>query len=459
MLTTTGAESEAQLPFAGLHQILRPVLRSASRLRPAHDTALQAAFGLAEGPRPELFQIALAAVNLLAAVAAEQPLAVLVDDVQWLDQQSQEVLTFIARRAGPHPLVIVGVVQTGHPGPFLAAGLPELVVRGVDEAAADDILRLARRAQPADRLRIRQQAQGNPLALLELPASWAGSAPPADWQQPPLSARLERAFAGRFAELPAATRDGVLIAAVDLVDDLAEILAATSQFSGPPIGPGVFGPAADVGLLSIQEGRVRFRHPLVRSGVLQSETLTRRQAAHAALAEVLADQPYRRTWHRAQSITGPDDQIAGELEASVAVVLGRGAVMSAIADLQRSAQLTSSSARRGHRLLIAAEHAFGLGRADLVDQLVTAAARLDLSELDYARMQWLREIFNDGVPGDATRVLELCAIARQSVQAGRPGSRAEPAARRRAAVLVGGHRPGRACPGGRGHPGAHRCHR
>ena len=419
VLTTTGVESEAQLPFAGLHQILRPVLRSASQLRPAHDTALRAAFGLAEGPGPELFQIALAAVNLLAAVAAKQPVAILVDDVQWLDQQSQEVLTFMARRAGPHPMVIVGVVRTGHPGPFLAAGLAELVIRGVEEAAADDILRLvAGVLKPADRLRIRQQAQGNPLALLELPASWAGSAPLADWQQPTLSARLERAFAGRFAELPAATRDGVLVAAADPVDDLAEILAAASQFSGSPIGPGAFGPAGDVGLLRIHEGRVRFRHPLVRSGVLQSETLTRRQAAHAALAEVLADEPYRRTWHRARSIVGPDDQIADELEANVALALGRGAVMSAIAGLQRSAQLTSSPARRGHRLLIAAEHAFGLGRADLVNHLVTAAARLDLSELDYARMQWLQEIFNDGVPGDATRVLELCAIARQSVQAG-----------------------------------------
>jgi hypothetical protein len=418
VLTTTGVESEAQLPFAGLHQILRPVLRSASQLRPAHHTALQAAFGLAEGPRPELFQIALAAVNLLAAVAAKQPVAIL-DDVQWLDQQSQDVLTFMARRAGPYPMVIVGVVRTGHPGPFLAAGLPELVIRGVEEAAADDILRLvADVLEPADRLRIRQQAQGNPLALLELPASWAGSGPPADWQQPTLSARLERAFAGRFTELPAATRNGVLLAAVEPVDDLAEILAAASQFSGSPIGPGAFAPATDVGLLRIEEGRVRFRHPLVRSGVLQCETLTRRQAAHAALAVVLADEPYRRTWHRAQSIVGPDDQVADELEANVAVVLSRGAVMSAIAGLQRSAQLTSSSARRGHRLLMAAEHAFGLGRADLVNQLVTAAARLDLSELDYARRQWLQEIFNDGVPGDATRVLELCAIARQSVQAG-----------------------------------------
>ena len=141
----------------------------------------------------------------------------------------------------------------------------------MEEAAADDILRLvAGVLKPTDRLRIRQQAQGNPLALLELPASWAGSARPADWQQPTLSARLERAFARRLAERQAATRDGALVAAVDPVDDLAEILAAASQFSGSPIGPGVFGPATNVGLLRIHEGRVRFRHPLVRSGVLQS---------------------------------------------------------------------------------------------------------------------------------------------------------------------------------------------
>jgi hypothetical protein len=420
VLSAVGVESEAQLPFAGLHQILHTVLRSASALAPVYATALRSAFGLADGPTPDLFQIALAAENLLAAVAAKQPVAVMVDDVQWLDQQSQDVLTFIARRAGPYPMVIVGAMRTGHPGPFLAAGLPELVVHGVDESAADDILRLvAGVLKSADRLQIRREAQGNPLALLELPAAWGGSGPsPADRQQPTLSARMERAFAGRFAELPPVTRNVALVAAVDPMDELDEILAAASELNGSPVSGDIFGPAAEVGLLHVEGGRVHFRHPLVRSGVLQSETLTRRQAAHAALAKVLAGDPYRRTWHRAQSIVGPDDQIADELEANVAVALGRGAVMSAIADLQRSAQLTSSSARRGHRLLVAAEHAFGLGRADLVNQLVTSAARLDLSELDYARMQWLQEIFNDGVPGDATRVLELCAVARQSVQAG-----------------------------------------
>jgi hypothetical protein len=420
VLTATGVQSEAQLPFAGLHQILRPVLDYADRLRPVHRDALLSAFGLSTGPQPELFLIALAAENLIATVTADRPVAVLADDVQWLDPQTQEVLTFVARRAGPHPVVIIGAARTGHPGPYVNAGLPTLELHGVGDAAAEEILRThADALGPADRLRIQREARGNPLALLELPAAWLGSAAaPADWQPLTLSARLERAFAGRVAELPPLTRDAVLIAAVDPVNDLTEILAATSEFTGCPATGDVFSPAADAGLLRTDDGLLHFRHPLVRSGILQAETLTRRQAANAALAVVLTGEPYRRSWHRAQSIVGPDDQIADELEANVAVALARGGVMSAIADLQRSAQLTSASAKRGHRLLMAAEHAFGLGRADLVDQLVSAAARTDLAELDWARMQWLREIFNDGVPGDATRVLELCAIARSSIQAG-----------------------------------------
>ena len=132
----------------------------------------------------------------------------------------------------------------------------------------------------------------------------------------------------------------------------------------------------------------------------------------------MTDDPYRRSWHRAQSIVGPDDEVADALENNVGLALHRGAVLSAIAGLQRSAQLTRSPSRRGHRLLMAAEHAFGLGRADLVDQLIRSAATNDLSELDQVRVQWLREIFNDGVPGDAARVLELCAAAHRAVRGG-----------------------------------------
>jgi hypothetical protein len=420
VLTAFGIESEAQLPFAGVHQMLWPVLGTVQQLRPSHRDALLSAFGLAEGPRPELFLVALAAVNLVAAVAGEQPVAVLADDVQWLDPQSHQALAFMARRAGQYPMVVIGTARTGYPGPYLDADLTRIELGGVDEVAAQEILRIhAGTLSDVLRRQIQTEAEGNPLALLELPVAWHQPVAGTQWR-PTLSARLERAFAGRMAELPALAKDAVLVAAIDPVSDLAEILEAVRVFGKSAADAEVLGPAAEAGLLRIDAGQVRFRHPLVRSGVLQAESLARRLAANAALAEVLTDEPYRRTWHKAQSILGPDDRIADELEANVAIALSRGGVMSAIRDLERSAQLTSSSAARGHRLLMAAEHAFGLGRADLMRQLIATAARTQLSELDWARMQWLREIFNDGVPGDATRVLELCDIARQSAQAGDP---------------------------------------
>ena len=204
VLAASGVESEGQLPFAGLHQLLRPILRTTQQqLRPAHRRALLAAFGLEESPPPEPFLIALAAVNVLAAVAADQPVAVLADDVQWLDPQSQEVLTFMARRATAHPVVIIGATRAGHPGPFTAAGLPTLELADVNEAAAEEILRLSAGVlNPADRHRIRREARGNPLALLELPKTWFGPGAAADWQPPTLSARLERAFASARRAAP-----------------------------------------------------------------------------------------------------------------------------------------------------------------------------------------------------------------------------------------------------------------
>lgn len=419
VLTVLGIESEAQLPFAGLHQMLRPVLGDAGKLQPPHRDALLSAFGLGDGPRPELFGVALAALNLLAAAGVVQPVAVVADDVQWLDPQSQEALAFISRRVAPYPIVVIAAIRAGHPNPFDAGPAAVLELRGVDEAAAQEILRThAGALSESARLRIRQQAEGNPLALIELPAAWPEADAAVVEALPTLSARLERAFADRMADLPARTRDAVLVAAIDPVTDLSEILRAASVFSGSPATAETLQPAAEAGLLRIDGGQVRFRHPLVRSGAVLGERLLRRQAANAALAEILTLEPYRRTWHKAQSIVGPDDQIAAELEANVAIALSRGGVISAIRDLQRSAQLTTQSAVRGHRLLMAAEHAFGLGRADLMSELIAAAARTQLSELDWARMQWLREIFNDGVPGDARRVHELCDIAGRSARAG-----------------------------------------
>jgi DNA-binding CsgD family transcriptional regulator len=421
VLVTTGIEAEAQLPFAGLHQLLWPVLDAAGRLPAAQQSALSTAFGTGEGQQPEPFMIALATLNLLADLAAEQPVLLVVDDVQWLDKPSQDVLTFIARRVGADPIVFVGSIRTGHDVTLADAGLPELDVRGLDDSSARAVLAAhGDDLSHASQELILREALGNPLALVELPKALRGSQDHG-LEMLPLTARLERAFAARIADLPPLTRDAVLIAAVDYADELPEILAAASALAGQQVNVAMLEEAAAAGLIRFDDLHVRFRHPLVRSGVLQLESTARRYAANAALAEVLIDDPYRRAWHRASSITGPDDAVADELEDSHAMALRRGSVTGAIWALERSAQLTTDSAKRGRRLLLAAELAFGLGRADLVDEMLTRAARTSLSRLDQARMAWLREIFNDGVPGDADRVSALCDTAREAIGAGDSG--------------------------------------
>jgi len=424
VLGITGVECEAQLPFAALHQLLRPLLGSLSRLPDVQRHAIAAAFGAeaAQAPAPERFMIALAALNLLTEAAALKPVLVVVDDLQWLDRPTQEVLAFVGRRISADPVVVAAGIRTGHAVPFASAGLTELHVAGLDDSSARRLLKsCAGGLSSADRERILKEAQGNPLALIELSAALEGAARAGLELLPPflpLTRRLERAFAARVTDLPQPARDAVLIAAVDSADDLPEILAAASALGGQPVGLAALEPAAEIGLISFDDLRVRFRHPLVRSAIIAAETPSRREAANLALAAAFARDPYRRTWHRAQAITGPDDELAGELEASHLMALRRGSVAEAIWALERSARLTTESSARGRRLLLAAEHAFGLGRADLVDELLGRAARLPLSTLDLARMEWLREIFHDGVPGDPARVLELCEMAGQSRQAG-----------------------------------------
>jgi DNA-binding CsgD family transcriptional regulator len=424
VLAATGIEAEAHLPFAGLHHLLRPVLSDLDRLPATQREALSTAFGLSEGPPPEPFMIALATLNLLVEAAADGPVLVIADDVQWLDPPTQDALTFLARRVSGDPVVLIGVVRRGHDIAFAAAGLPELDLRGLDEASARDVLALhADGLSYAATERILREAAGNPLALVELPLAIRAAAEGGLEALPqvlPLTARLERTFAARIADLPPLTRDAVLVAAVDNADDLQEIMAGASALAGQPVTVAALETAVAAGLLRFDDLHVQFRHPLVRSGVLQLETVTRRYAANAALAEILVYEPYRRTWHRAQSVSGQDDEVADELEAAHVVSLRRGSATEAIWALERSAQLTTDSAKRGRRLLLAAEHAFGLGRADLVDQLLTRAARTSLSRLDHARMAWLREIFNDGVPGDAERVFGLCDIALEAIDAGDP---------------------------------------
>ncbi len=358
VLATTGVENETNLPFAGLYALLLPVLDRAAALAPPQRRALLTAFGQEDGPAPEPFLIGLAALNLLTEAAAARPVLLVVDDVHWLDSPSHQVLGFLARRLGRDPVLLVGTVRDGNASPLLDAGLPTLSVRSLDDAAARALLRRhAGDLGAADHERILGQALGNPLALVELPAAVRSAGAVTEWTAAPmpLNARLERAFAARLPDLDQPTRDALLVAAVDSENHVAEILAGAAALAPGTPAPGVavLDAAVAAGLVRIAGARLTFRHPLVRSGVLQSESAFRRQAAHAALAAVLAGEPYRRTWHRAHAIVGPDDDVADELEYAHGIAVGRGSAAAAIAALERSAQLTSSSATRGRRLLLA----------------------------------------------------------------------------------------------------------
>lgn len=386
-------------PFSGLRGLLRPVLGTADALPAGQVGILRSALETGSGPRPETFKVALAAFNLLTMRAAERPAVLIVDDVQWLDEPTRDVLAFLARRAGDNPIVVLGALRRSRN----RASAPVLDVPALDEPSARRLLaRHAATLPPVVRERMLGEALGNPLALVELPAAWHQLGQPGSWTHLPVNSALATAFAAGLGELPAGARDALLVAAVDHVGDLAEILAAASVLAGRPVAVDLVDSAVEASLVRLDRTTLRFLHPVVRFAVLEAETPARRQAANAAMAQVLAEHPDRRTWHRAQSVDGPDDELADELADAHASLLRRHGVVAAIWALERSAQLTTDPATRGHRLLGAAEHAYGLGRTSLTHSLIDAAERQELGDADRAKAWWLRDISDaDPRPGPA----------------------------------------------------------
>jgi DNA-binding CsgD family transcriptional regulator len=421
VLTTTGVQSEARLPFAGLHQLLGPVLPRVDNLPGPQRDAMRAAFGMSRTAAPDLFLIALAALNLMAEAAAGSPVLLLADDIQWLDRPSCAVLAFVARRLESEPIILLAAGQPEMEHPLREAGLAELAVAGLGAQASRALLEASSGGlTTAAAERVLAAAAGNPLALVELPVALRAGPAGGGTLLPdvlPLSTRLEKAFATKALGLPEVTRTLLLIAAVDDGDALAEVLAAGRR-CGLEVTLGALEPAVAAQLVRIDEGTIVFRHPLVRSATYLEATIPQRQAAHAALAGVLADQPDRRAWHRAASITGPDEGVAAELDQAAARARDRGAIGVAVAAQERAATLTSDLALRGRRLLRAAELAHDLGRGDIVDRLVQEAQPLGLAPLERIRLEWLRDTIYPAAPGDPVRLRELVGLADQAREGG-----------------------------------------
>src|SRR4051794_22951828 len=356
-----GHEYEMELAYAGLHQLCAPMLDLVERLPGPQRDALATAFGLSTAPAPDRFVVGLGVLGLLSELP--EPLLWVIDDAQWLDTASALTLAFVARRLLAESFGLVFALREPSNAPELA-GLPELAVRGLGD---DDARALLGSTVPGrlDRLvrdRIVAESRGNPLALLELPsglspAELAGGFGLLDVT--PLTNRIEQGFLRRLDSLPPETRRLLLTAAAEPVGDAALLWRAADRLG---LGAEAAAPAQAAGLIDLG-GRVRFRHPLVRSAVYRAATLPERERVHRALAEA-TDQdadPDRRAWHRAHATTTPDEEIAAELERSAGRAADRGGIAAAAAFLERAAELTPDPERRGERALAAAQAKFDSG--------------------------------------------------------------------------------------------------
>jgi DNA-binding CsgD family transcriptional regulator len=420
-LTAVGVESEAELPFAGLHQLLYPILGLLELLPAPQRRALEIAFGIASGPEPDPFLVALAAYQLVCDAAEESPLLILADDAHWLDRSTSGVLAFIARRLENERVALLASVRARLATPLGDVGLPTLELERLSPSAAAALLdRRSPDLHPVLRARVLAEAAGNPLALVELVRA-QGTADGPDGQLSdaplPLTARLERAFAAQLEDLPEDTRVVLLAAALDGRASLEELVLSASMVACRPLGVAQLDPAVAAELVSIVDRQVCFRHPLVRSAVRQAARPTQVLESYEALAEVVID-PERRVWHRAMAIVGYDEVVAAALERHAALARRRGAVMAAAAALERAAALTADSQRRGERLVRAADAAYELGAIDVVRRLLAQAEFLDVGDLEAARLAWLRQMISGDIWLEHGAAKMFVAIARQARAAG-----------------------------------------
>ncbi len=421
VLESAGVEAEASLPFGGLHQLLHPLSAKVDRLPRVEASALRAALGSESLAVPESRLVEQAVLDLVREVASEGPVVILVDDAHWVDEPTQEVLASVARSAETEPILLVAASVAGASGPLTGPDFPQTYVQALSDAEARDLLHsTAPGLSYRDETQILLIAEGNPLAIVELPRARDWNADGHDGE-PRLTPRLKRAFACRVDGLPEATRAAVLVAAASSSRDVVEVLTAATVLCHRRVGSGDLRPAAAAGLLQISGPDLSFRHPLMRSAVLLVEPLGRRMAAHAALAAVPHTDQRGLVWHRAQSILGHDDDIADNLAEWAIGSAGQGSIATTVISLERSADLTSDPSRRAGRLLLAAQHAFALGRSREAERLLHAVEPLPLFPMDLARRELLREHLGTRMAWDSDRVDQLCALAEQTMAANNRG--------------------------------------
>src|SRR5215208_4953621 len=426
VLEAQGIESEAELAFAGLHQLLRPILGQVDGLPGPQATALRAAFGLEHGRGNDRFLVSVAVLSLLAEAAERQPVLCVVDDAHWLDEASANALVFVARRLEAEGVVLLFAARDGDPRRFGAVGLPELEIGGLDGVAVAALLaeRAAVPVDPQVRDRLLKRTGGNLLALVELPSVLTSDQLSGAQPLPlrlPLTDGVEYAFLERVRRLPDDAQALLLIAAAEDTGRQATVTGAAAAALGA--GVAALDAAEAAGLVRVRAGAIAFRHPLVRSAVYQGATSSQRRQAHLALAgaadrEGDAD---RRAWHLAAAAVEPDERVVRELDAAAERASGRGGFEAASSALERAATLTADPHSRGRRLVAAAEHAWAAGQLGRTAGLLEAVRPLATEPLLRADVGRLRGSFelSVGSVAAAQPILVQAALDAAPVDPGR----------------------------------------
>ncbi|HEY0717194.1 MAG TPA: BREX system ATP-binding domain-containing protein [Streptosporangiaceae bacterium] len=360
VLSCNGVRAESHLPFAALHQLLRPVAPETRPTTSELSEVLEDALNLNRHPAPEPHRVALAVLELLAHVSRQQPLLVVGDDAHWLDRPSADVFAFVGRRVTAKPVVVMLSLRDGADEQIEAAGLPLVPVGPLGEAASRALLdRVAPDLTGTVRRRLLEYAAGNPLALQELPSTWRGTGGPLSW--PVLNDTLHRSFITGPAGLPPGTRMVLSAAAADARYgfagrySLAELAQAAAAVSGERVHASHIQPAIDARLVRLSGRQLVFAHPLMAAAVYQSLTVGDRQRIHLALARLSPGHRERRVWHQVAATMGPDDSLAAELEALAGCAAQRGAAGISAAALQRAAALVTDQSRQASLLARAHE--------------------------------------------------------------------------------------------------------
>ncbi len=423
VLRTQGVESESPLAFAGLHQLLQPVLTLLDRLPPPQSRALRVAFGQQEGPAVEPFVSALATLGMLTEAAEQTAVLCVIEDAHWLDDASAEALLFATRRLQADPLALIFTVRDGASRSFVADGVASLQLEGLDEASGRAVLAEYVGPSISDAVvsALLEQAGGNPLALVELPTELtadqlAGTAPPPSQLQ--LTERVQRVFLDRCRRLPEHVQTVLLVASADDTGSLAVVQEAAGVLGVPAQA---VHEAEHAKLLVTDRDSIRVRHPLVRSAVYQAATGHERRTAHRALATALSStgDPDRQAWHLAAAADGPDLTIAAALERAAERAERAGGYAAAAAAYERAADLTDTEALRASRLFAAARNSWAGGHPAHARELAEAARTIADDRLLRADIDRLRARIEINV-GSAVTAHHIFTIAARAVAADDP---------------------------------------